>query len=176
MSALFLLLAFLLLALGAWLYLRSAQLRRATGLPAGEIIYADTGDWRRNDRPLFSARHQLTGKPDYLVENRKETIPVEVKSTHLRGDDPYDSHKLQLAAYCLLIEDVMGKRPSHGILQYANVTLRLPYTDALRTELLQTLDQIRQAHSARTISRSHDDPARCRQCGYLQDCGDPAQD
>ena len=172
MLALLLLLAFLLLALGAWLFLRAGRQRQATGLPAGEIIYVDTGDWRRNDRPLFSAKHRLTGKPDYLVENRKETIPVEVKSTHLPGDDPYDSHKLQLAAYCLLVEETSGKRPSHGILQYANVTLSLPYTDALRNELLQALDQIRKARSARTIPRSHDDPARCRHCGYQQDCGE----
>ncbi len=172
MPAFLLFLAFLLLALGAWFFLRAGRLRQATGLPAGEIVYVDTGDWRRNDRPLFSAKRQLTGKPDYLVENRQETIPVEFKSTHLRGDDPYDSHKLQLATYCLLVEETTGKRPSHGILQYANVTLRLPYTDSLRAELLQTLEQIRKAHSARTIPRSHDDPARCRHCGYLQDCGD----
>ena len=172
MFALLLLLAFLLLALGAWLFLQGGRQRQATGLPAGEIIYVDTGDWRRNDRPLFSAKRRLTGKPDYLVENRKETIPVEVKSTHLHGDDPYDSHKLQLAAYCLLVEETTGKRPSHGILQYANITLRLPYTDTLRNELLQALDQIRKAHSAHTIPRSHDTPARCRHCGYLQDCGD----
>ncbi len=176
MPALLLLLAFLLLALGAWFFLRAGRLRQATGLPAGEIIYVDTGDWRRTDRPLFSAEHQLTGKPDYLVENRRETIPVEVKSTFLHGDDSYDSHKLQLAAYCLLVEDTTGKRPSHGILKYANVTLRLPYTNSLRAELLQTLDQIRKAHNARTISRSHDDPARCRHCGYLQDCGESVVD
>ena len=174
MFALFLLLALILLAAGVWFYLQAGRQRQATGLPAGEVIYVDTGDWRRNDRPLFSSEHQLTGKPDYLVADGRETIPIEVKSTRLYGDDPYDSHKLQLAAYCLLVEDTTGKRPSYGILKYANATLRLPYTKALRNELLDTLDQIREAHTARNIPRSHDDPGRCRNCGYVQDCGNQA--
>ncbi len=174
MSELFVLLALVLLALGVWFYLQAGRQRQATGLPTGEVIYVDTGDWRRNDRPLFSAEYQLTGKPDYLVKDGRETIPIEIKSTYLQGDDPYDSHKLQLAAYCLLIEDTTGKRPSYGILKYANATLRLPYTKALRKELLYTLDQIHDARDARNISRSHDDPGRCRNCGYVQDCGNEA--
>lgn len=171
MSPILLTLALFCILVGGWLYLRSGQLRRSSGLPAGEISYVDAGDWRRNHRPLFSEHYQLTGKPDYLVERGGVTIPVEVKSGHLRGDDPYDSHKLQLAAYCLLVEDSTGVRPPHGILKYANTTLQLPYTDALRAELLATLDHMRAARTAHNLARNHDDPARCRNCGYQHACG-----
>jgi len=165
-----LLLALMLLAAGVALFFIARGQRRASGVPAGEIIYSDTGDWRPNDRPLFSNRYRLTGKPDYLVRQGGEIIPVEVKSTQLRGRKPYDSHVMQLAAYCLLVEDVLGVRPSYGILRYADATLRIRYTPQLRDRLLATMAAMRRAERARDVPRSHDDPNRCRYCGYRDAC------
>jgi CRISPR-associated exonuclease Cas4 len=165
------LLAFLLLLLGLGLFFLARRQRKASGLPEGSIIYTDAGDWQRNERPLFSNRYRLTGKPDYLVRQGIEVIPVEVKSTRLRGRPPYESHKMQLAAYCLLVEDVMGVRPSHGILRYADATIRLDYTDDLRQELLATMAAMRRASTSPDVPRSHDDPLRCRFCGHRQVCG-----
>ena len=58
-------LALLLLAVLLWLAAR--WLRRRSGLPAGQVIYSDTGAWQRNDRTLSAPAYQLIGKPDYLV-------------------------------------------------------------------------------------------------------------
>ncbi len=165
-----LLIGLLLLIAGVILFLVARKQREESGVPAGKIIYSDTGRWRRNDRPLFSNRYRLTGKPDYLVRQGREIIPVEVKSTRLRGRRPYASHVMQLAAYCLLVEDVLGVRPSHGILKYADTTLRIEYDQALRGELLATLRAMRRASGRRDIPRSHDDPHRCRFCGYRDAC------
>jgi len=164
------LLAFVLLLLGLGLFFLARQQRKASGLPDGEIIYTDAGDWRRNDRPLFSNRYRLAGKPDYLVRERGDVIPVEVKSAHLHGRRPYDSHKMQLAAYCLLVEDVLGTRPPYGILKYADAAIKLPYTDDLRSELLETMQEMRRATRTGDIPRSHSEPARCRYCGYGDAC------
>ncbi len=166
-----LLLAIVLVLLALALLLLARKLRQDSGAPAGEIIYTDAGDWQRDQRPLFSRRHRLTGKPDYLVRHGKEIIPVEVKSTRLRGRKPYHSHKMQLAAYCLLVEDAMAVRPPYGILKYADAAIKIAYTDALRTELLTTLAAMRQSQNARDIPRSHNDSRRCRFCGYRRACG-----
>ncbi|MGH2524206.1 MAG: CRISPR-associated protein Cas4, partial [Anaerolineales bacterium] len=68
----------LFFALLLWLLARRA--RAASGLPEGKIVYTDMGGWGRPERPLFSARLQLAGKPDYLVREREAYVPVEVKS------------------------------------------------------------------------------------------------
>ncbi|NOZ73312.1 MAG: CRISPR-associated protein Cas4 [Chloroflexi bacterium] len=164
-------LAALLLLAGAWLMLRSRRTWKETGLPLGEVIYVDTGDWHRSHRSLFSMRYRLTGKPDYLVEMEGRVIPVEVKHTQLNREDPYPSHKLQLAAYCLLVEEVLGGRPPYGILKYANTTLKVPYTDTLRAELLRTLDEIHQAQGRNEVLRHHEEPGRCQRCGFRHACG-----
>ena len=77
---------------------------RRTGLPRGSLIYGDTGapvgrvapvtlgeEGERQERPLVSRRHGLTGRPDYLVRTREGVVPVEAKSTRRPASGvPYD--------------------------------------------------------------------------------------
>jgi CRISPR-associated exonuclease Cas4 len=164
-----LLVALLLGGLGLLLFIRAGAARRQTGLPAGRVAYIDTGAWDRCERPLFSNRHRLTGRPDYLVRNRKGVIPVEVKSG-AAPSQPYLTHILQLAAYCLLVEEREGRTPPYGILKYGDRAFEIDYTPALRAELLATLDAIRRELDARDVDRSHQDPGRCHGCGYRDRC------
>ena len=164
-----LLAALLLGGLGLWLWLRATATRRETGLPQGRVTYVDTGAWDRCERPLFSRRHRLTGRPDYLVATGKDLIPVEVKSGSA-PPQPYPAHILQLAAYCLLVEEQEGRAPAYGILKYGDRAFEIDYTSSLRSELLRVLDDIRRDLGARDVARSHDQAARCRGCGYREQC------
>ncbi len=162
-------LAVALFAGGLILLRLAATQRRQAGLPPGRVIYADTGAWDRCQRPLFSARYHLTGRPDYLVQELSSTIPVEVKSA-AAPPTPYPSHVLQLAAYCLLIEEEYGQAPPYGILKYRDAALSIDYTPALRAQLLNVLAEMRAALAAKNVARSHEEPNRCRGCGYGDDC------
>ena len=143
--------------------------RTQTGLPQGRVIAADVGGWRRPDRPLFSRRHQLTGRPDYVVADGPDLIPVEVKTARAPAR-PYESHVLQLAAYCLLVAETSGRRPSYGLLRYADRTLEIPFTPELEEEVLAVLDEMRQDWSAGFAPRNHQDRRRCAACGYREQC------
>jgi CRISPR-associated exonuclease Cas4 len=164
-----LLAALVLGGLGIWLLARARIGRQETGLPEGRVTYVDTGAWDRCDRPLFSNRHRLTGRPDYLVRSREGVIPVEVKSGATPAQ-PYASHVLQLAAYCLLVEEQEGRAPPFGILKYSDRAFEVEYTPALGRELLNTLDAMRRDLGARDVDRSHDEAARCLGCGYRDAC------
>ena len=169
MTGLLVLLAVVLGGLGFWLLIRARAARQETGLPAGRVAYVDTGAWDRCERPLFSRRHRLTGRPDYLVRSQTGMIPVEVKSG-ASPQQPYRAHVLQLAAYCLLVEEQEGRAPAYGILKYRDRTFEIDYTPALRADLLGTLDAMRQALHTRDAARSHEEPGRCRGCGYRDRC------
>jgi CRISPR-associated exonuclease Cas4 len=164
-----LLVALALGGLGLWLWLRSGTVRRQTGLPEGRVVYVDTGAWDRCERPLFSQRHGLTGRPDYLVRSGEGLVPVEVKSG-AAPEQPYPAHVLQLAAYCLLVEEQEGQVPPHGILKYGDRAFEIDYTPDLRAELLQALEALRRDLHARDVDRNHDEPARCHGCGYRNHC------
>lgn len=163
-----LLVVMLLFALaGALLWLWARRLRQRAGLPAGGVRYADAGDTRV---PLLrSDRYGLQGRPDYVVQDGRHYIPVEVKS----GDAPavpYDSHRLQLAAYCLLVEEATGKAPPHGVIRYDDRAVRVPYDAALRGELLATIEEMRRHLRAGESPPPTPFPARCAYCGYVHAC------
>ena len=93
------------IALIARLYFRKSYTR----LPTGELVYDDAGRLHL-ERPLVSHRYRLTGKPDYLIDTENGVVPVEIKSTKCPRSGPYDAHIAQLITYCVLAEDVLGKR------------------------------------------------------------------
>lgn len=161
--------ALVLGGLGFWLLIRSGTVGRQAGLPAGRVTYTDTSDWDPCERPLFSSRYRLTGRPDYLVRTRQGVVPVEVKSG-TAPPQPYLAHVLQLAAYCLLVEEQEGRAPPHGVLKYRDKAFEIDYTPTLRSELVDVIDDIRYDLQGRDVERSHDEPARCRGCGYRQQC------
>jgi CRISPR-associated exonuclease Cas4 len=181
MALLLALIALLLILVGAVALWRGRQLRQQTGMPAGEVVYDDSGAWEKQEQPLRSQRFGLVGRPDYLVRvketagrtARESTIPVEVKS-RTSPRVAYESHILQLAAYCLLVEDHFKQRPPYGLLRYADATFKIPFTDALRRQVLDAADAIRRHRRAADVARHHHDPARCVGCGYRRACGDQA--
>ena len=147
----------------------SGRQRRASGLPAGHVLYQDTGGGTRVEKPLYDPIAGLTGRPDYLVQENGVLIPVEVKSSRAPSL-PYDSHVYQLAAYCLLVERTYGKRPPYGILRYRDRSFSIDYSPALESELENLLNAIRLQAQRGEADRSHQEPQRCSRCGFRSIC------
>lgn len=162
-------LGFLLLIFGLFLFWLAHRRQRDSGLPAGRVIYSDTRGWGPVEKPLYDAELRLTGKPDYLVEVKGQVIPVEVKSARA-PESPYDSHIFQLAAYCRLTQAAFGKRPSYGIIKYADRTFAIDYTSTLEAALVELIGEIRLCEAQKEVNRSHEAPERCRGCGYHSVC------
>lgn len=165
-----LVLVLFLLFLATALWFRGRDMREESGLPAGDVIYTDTGAWRANSNVLHSARLRLVGKPDYLVEQNDGTIiPVEIKSS-LAPDTPWDGQVLQLAVYCLLVEENYGVRPPYGILQYRDRAFAVDYTGDLEADLLDLLDDMRATREENDPEPDHNEPRRCVACGVRAAC------
>lgn len=157
---------------------------RQTGLPRGELLYSDTGfpvgrisaieknqQGVKQEKPLISKTYGLIGKPDYLVRTDEGIIPVEVKSTKCPANGrAYDSHIMQLAAYCLLVEDLIETSVPYGIIRYADREIFIDYTPELRDELIMLLEEMREAFEAEDVHRSHEDARRCSGCSMREVC------
>jgi CRISPR-associated exonuclease Cas4 len=140
---------------------RAARTRRARGFESGDTFSLD-------DQTLFSDRLMLVGRPDRIVRQGRLLIPEEWKSSRR----VYPGHRLQLAVYFLLIEDLYGVRPPHGFVVLSDGSrVRVENTERLRSEVLSIADQIR-THRRRLreslpVSPS---PAKCRACGGRVHC------
>lgn len=95
---------------------------------AGDVVYADDGV----AEVLVSEIHGLAGKPDYVRKEGDELIPVKRKSRLLSASGAYESEILQLAAYCLLVEERFGRQVKRGQLLFPNGSLDVAFDEELR--------------------------------------------
>jgi CRISPR-associated exonuclease Cas4 len=175
----------LLLVFASWFAGRAAR-REASraGLPAGAVIYSDTNkpvgrlaptemgpEGVRQERPLRSETLGLVGRPDYLIETDSGVVPVEAKSAAAPPDGrPRDSHVAQLAAYCLLVEDVLGASVPYGLIKYRDRESRVEYTPEMKRRALALIEEMNAAANADEVHRSHEDPRRCAGCSLREVC------
>jgi CRISPR-associated exonuclease Cas4 len=162
--------ALILLAIGVILLAASSRLGRKTGMPRGEVSYADASG--QAQEPFISRRLLMAGKPDYLMKDRNgDLIPIEVKSSNApRAGRPYESHLMQLAAYFLLLEDVLQRPVPYGLIRYRNRTLRVANTDDLRARLMDVIAQMRRFMAREVARRNHNRPQRCSRCSVAHAC------
>jgi CRISPR-associated exonuclease Cas4 len=81
--------------------------------------------------------------------------PVEVK-TSKTPQNPYLSHTTQLMAYCLLVEENYGVRPTGGILKYPEREFKIAYTDEAKQSLIDLVgEMILLKHSGKELHFNH---------------------
>lgn len=152
-----------LLALGVFVLLVWLVVRRRVVVLPGEVVYRDGPD----AETLVSRRHRVAGRPDYVTREKRGLVPVEVKSRSCGQRGPYDGERAQVLVYCLLAEEDLGGPVSHGLLQYRDRSIVVPFGDRERREitaLLAEMEATREAH------RSHEQAGRCKSCGFRGRC------
>lgn len=162
-------LAIFFLAVAVVLFTIAARQKRQAGLPAGKVIYTDSSQWGRVEKPLFDPDLRLTGKPDFLVQQGQQVIPVEVKSRSA-PQAPYDSHICQLAAYCILVTYQYNSRPGYGIIHYSNRSFAVDFTPTLESATKSIIHEMQGITTRSQVNRSHDNPRICQHCGYRSYC------
>jgi CRISPR-associated exonuclease Cas4 len=162
--------AVILLAYALKIRLTVRTKKKSYGIPDGMILYSDLNV---PAALLFSKRSRLAGKPDYIVQKKNRFIPVEVKSG--LGTHPHQSHVLQLAAYCQLLEDTSGMFVPEGILVYNNVPYTIPFDPKLRFELESVMKNMRASLRNGAVKRNHQEPWRCHHCSMKRFCNDVVQ-
>lgn len=159
-----LLLAAVLLYVGLALWGR--QERAALGLGVGAIVAADQSSL--GAPTLRSTRYGLVGRPDQLLRVGSMVIPVERKPSARKIQQ---SHLLQLAAQCLLVDESYGVRPSYGLLVLAGGRqVQVEYTRALERRVLETMEQMRGLLRAGTDPGPRWVAPKCRPCGFRARC------
>lgn len=132
---------------------------------SGKIEYIDMDQ----SKTFRSQRYGLSGRPDYVIRMKENLIPVEEKTGRTpRG--PLFSHILQVAAYCLLIEETSGKAPPYGLLKYPEHEHEIEYNEDLKKVLLQKLDEMRTILETKDAHRNHDRPGKCISCSRRHIC------
>lgn len=150
-------LAALLLALvGIYRLMRGWQLREI------EVL-------SRDQTRLASISLGLSGRPDRLIRLKNGAIIPKEKKSSARL---YDSHRIQVGAYLLLIEETFGIRPPYGVVVLGDGReAKVRNTARLRRWTLDIANDIRaQRADASRPARVRPSPGQCRSCGLRDHC------
>ncbi len=161
----------LLLVVAIYLYKLWNAVDTATGLrtkqelPSGKIRYTDDME---GARLLISKTYLLSGRPDMIVERDGQLIPVEIKTGRVpRG--PFFSHILQIAVYCLILEDTRS-RPPYGLIRYKEKEFKIDFDEDLRDLVLDKIDLMRSQIKSGVVHRNHHRPGKCHNCSRRENC------
>ncbi|MCI4373221.1 MAG: PD-(D/E)XK nuclease family protein [Thermoplasmata archaeon] len=117
---------------------------------------------------LRSERYRISGRPDELrrlADGR--LVPIEFKSRVSPRNGVPRSHRIQVAAYCLLVEETTGRSPPYGVVRYGDGgEARIPWNAAAREELLD----LRREVDRRYDGRATPSVARCTHCPWRESC------
>lgn len=120
---------------------------------------------------LFSERVGLSGRLDMIIRRGPCRFPVEIKFT--QGPARLN-HRLQLAGYALLLEELFGVQISHGfVVRLPDETVDMIEIDVPLRELTRkTMQALRDMIRREEMPPANRVVARCTDCEYLRFCGD----
>ena len=145
---------------------KASALRGRLKLPSGEVILVDD---LTKGKTLYSEKYGISGTPDLIIKEGEHYIPVEIKTGRVpRG--PLFSHIMQLAAYCLLVEENYGTPPPYGILKYGSVMHEIEWNEDLKNLLLKKVAEMRNVMKTGDVHRNHNRVGKCLHCSRRDIC------
>lgn len=129
------------------------------------------GGWIR-ELYLRSEKLGLHGKIDVLESRNIRSVgttltPIERK----RGSSYHDNDEVQLAAYCMLLEDYLGEPVRMGYIYLfgTNERYAITITDWHRRRVVEVVEAI-QNMTIECIPDFADNPNKCEKCSTVQYC------
>lgn len=126
------------------------------------------GGWL-NELYLESERIGLKGKIDVLELDDGRTVPVERKRAE--SGDFYWSDEVQIAGYCMLLEDYLDEIVHEGAIYLYETDQRMhvPITENHRREVRELIDTMRNL-DPHDVPQLVDNPDKCEACSTRHYC------
>jgi CRISPR-associated exonuclease Cas4 len=121
---------------------------------------------------LFSDRLNLEGVLDCVLILRNEVIPVDYKQMKSRNGRPWIDHKIQLAAYALLLEEKFSTVVRRGYLYYLpeERVLEVFFTRSMKRYVRRVIGQVLEILREERLPPVRVSPSKCLGCGYYWVC------
>jgi len=129
---------------------------------------SNRGDWL-NELYLESEELGLKGKIDVLDMEDARAVPVERKRAE--SGQYYRSDKIQLAGYCMLLEEYLGESVREGAIYLYETDQRLhvTITEDHRESVKKQIEKMR-SMAPDVVPPLTDNPSKCEKCSTREYC------
>lgn len=121
---------------------------------------------------LFSRDLELIGIVDRIEVRNKKYIPIELKTGRPPKQNVWPEHKIQIAAYAMLIEKNFNKDVTHGFVHYVgSKEKRLVYINPfLKNEIQKITTEVKELLESNKMPPILENKAKCKNCGLREEC------
>ncbi|MFZ3167014.1 MAG: CRISPR-associated protein Cas4 [Candidatus Methanoperedens sp.] len=137
-------------------------------LPVNSEFYS--GEFIQDEPVLRSDKFGLSGSPDRLLKINENLVPSIIKTGNMPENGVWNSDRLQLTAYSILVEEKYNSIVEKGFVEYARWGMVRPVVIKRheRRKVLQVMDKIKKIQEGFMPERPKDAP--CEYCGFVGIC------
>ena len=138
----------------------------------GAELWENLSPKEKPEYSLSSHALQLKGRIDALKISIDKIVPVEHKSGQPPQEGAWSGHKLQLAAYALLLEEMFETKIPHGVVNYFDTGQQreIPINIFAKEEVKQMIPLVRALLEGKNTPPVIDNPNKCKSCGFYSHC------
>lgn len=115
---------------------------------------------------------RLKGIIDQVHVYGDDYVPFELKTGRTPQDGVWPSHRIQIAAYSLLLQERFSKPVKEGFVVYLDTKEKrhIAFNPFMKQEVKQIVDEIISLLEGRELPDFCDNENKCRKCGLKQTC------
>ena len=121
---------------------------------------------------IASDELRLTGIIDQVHVYENDFVPFELKSGRMPQDGVWPSHRIQIAAYSLLLQEKYSKPIKEGFVVYIDSKEKrhISINPFMKQEVKQLVDQVIALIESKELPDFCNNKNKCRSCGLRKTC------
>ncbi|MFH1642339.1 MAG: CRISPR-associated protein Cas4 [Nanoarchaeota archaeon] len=121
---------------------------------------------------VTSEKLGIKGIIDQIEVYETGMVPIELKTGKAPKEGVWPGHKIQIAAYALLLEEFNNKEVKEGFVTYLDTQERrhIPINAFLRLEVQELIDKVNDLLHSRDLPDYCASENKCNVCGLKNDC------
>lgn len=125
-----------------------------------------------SEKSIESEKLQLKGIIDCIEVYENSYIPVELKTGKMPRDGIWPGHRIQIAAYAMLIEENFKTNVKEGFIRYldTNETRQIAINPFMKEEIISLVKEIQELLKANEIPNYCENRNKCVKCGLRNTC------
>ncbi len=138
----------------------------------GEVLWDKLTPKIESEVHIESPNLELTGVVDRIEIYKGNIIPAELKTGKAPTDTLWEGHKIQLAAYMLLLEEKYGMEIKGGYVHYLNEDVKFDVimNPFLKQEVLDLIQKVKELLDTSQVPPAISSENKCNACSLKEEC------
>jgi len=125
-----------------------------------------------SEHRIHSEKLQLKGIIDRIEIYDEGYVPIELKTGKMPKEGVWPGHRIQIAAYAMLIEEKFKTSVKEGFIQYldAKETRRISINPFMKQEIINLVKEVQDLLENKDIPNYCENRNKCTNCGLRETC------